>query len=151
MHPDLPLGALVSLLHRNHFIALNSRLRPFGLSAGQFPILLYLSRKEGAPQEALAKHFHLDKATIARSVQRLVNDGFVCRRIEPGNRRAYGLYLTEKGKEIIDRILGIEACWEEELLGVLPEGEREGLIRLLRTLAERSMQISGTGGEDDRK
>lgn len=151
MHPELPLGALVSLLHRNHFIALNNSLRPLGLFAGQFPILLYLSRKEGAPQEALARHFHIDKATVARAVQRLVKDGFVCRRIEPGNRRAYGLYLTEKGKEIIDRIRGIEACWEEELLGVLPEAERREAIRLVRTLAEQSMRISGAGGEDDRK
>jgi len=149
MYPDMPLGALISLIRRNHVIALNTRLRPLGLSAGQFPILMFLSRKEGIPQETLARHFHLDKATIARAVRRLEDDGFVCRRIDPGNRRAYGLFLTGKGKGIMDELLAIEAAWEEELLAVLPEQERDDVIRMLRILAEQSILVAGTGPDHD--
>ncbi len=143
MHPDLPLGALISLIKRNHIVALNTRLKPLGLSAAQVPILLYLSRKEGVSQETIARFFHLDKATIARGVQRLEEDAFVCRRVDPDNRRAYGLFLTEKGKGIIAAILEIEAAWEEELLAVLTEPEREDALRLLRMLAQRSLAIAG--------
>jgi DNA-binding MarR family transcriptional regulator len=149
MYPDMPLGALISLIRRNHVIALNIRLKPLGLSAGQFPILMFLSRKEGIPQETLARHFHLDKATIARAVRRLEDDGFVCRRIDPGNRRAYGLFLTGKGRGVMDEILAIEAAWEEELLAVLPEQERDDVIRLLRILAEHSILLAGTGAGHD--
>ena len=149
MHPDLPLGALISLIHRNHFIALNSRLKPVGLSAGQFPVLLFLSRRDGITQEMLARFFYLDKATIARAVRRLVDDGFVCRRIDPDNRRAYGLFLTAKGKTVMDEILGVDASWEEELLAILTEQGRDDLVRLLHTLAEHSIHIAGTGDDDD--
>jgi DNA-binding MarR family transcriptional regulator len=149
MHTDMPLGALISLIRRNHFIALNTRLKPLGLSAGQFPILMFLSRKEGIPQETLARYFHLDKATIARAVRRLEDDGFVCRKIDPGDRRAYGLFLTGKGKGVMDELLGIEASWEEELLTVLPEQERDDVIRLLRILAEHSTLLAGTVPDHD--
>jgi DNA-binding MarR family transcriptional regulator len=149
MYPDIPLGALISLIRRNHVIALNIRLKPLGLSAGQFPILMFLSRKEGIPQETLARHFHIDKATIARAVRRLEDDGFVIRRIDPGNRRAYGLFLTVKGKRVMDELLAIEADWEEELLAVLPERERDDVIRLLRILAEHSILIAGAGAGHD--
>ncbi|NYT21864.1 MAG: MarR family transcriptional regulator [Methanomicrobiales archaeon] len=149
MHPDMPLGALISVIHRNHIIALNTRLKPLGLSAGQLPILLFLSRKEGIPQEALARHFRLDKATIARGVKRLEDGGFICRQIDPGNRRAYGLFLTGKGKEVRDDLRVIDAAWEEELLAIVPERERDDVIQLLRTLADHSIFIAGTGREHD--
>lgn len=149
MHPDLPLGALVSLLHRNHCIALNRKLAPLGLSAGQFPILLFLSRREGEMQETLARFFSLDKATIARAVRRLETGGFICRRKLAGKRRAFGLFLTEKGRETLTGIPGIEADWEEELLSALGEEERDTARILLLSLARKSMQMIGEECGDD--
>ncbi|HON81010.1 MAG TPA: MarR family transcriptional regulator [Methanoregulaceae archaeon] len=143
----MPLGALISVIHRNHIIALNTRLRPLGLSASQLPILLFLSHREGIPQEALARHFHLDKATIARAVKRLEDGGFICRKIDPADRRAYGLFLTGKGTEVRDDLRVIDAAWERALLSVVPETNRPVLIRLLRALAEHSIAIAGTGRE----
>jgi DNA-binding MarR family transcriptional regulator len=149
MHPHMPIGALISIIHRNHVIALNNQLKPFGLSASQLPILLFLSRKEGIPQETLVRYFRLDKATIARAVKRLEDDGFVCRQIAPGNRRAYGLFLTGKGKEFRDELRAIDAAWEDNLLAVVPAPERNEVIQLLRILAGHSIQIAGKGREHD--
>lgn len=143
MDPDLPLGAILSLLHRNHFIALNRQLVPRGLAAGQFPILMYLSRREGVMQETLARFFSLDKATIARAVRRLERGGFVSRQKVPGKRRAWGLFLTEKGRETITDILGIEAEWEEELLAILDVEERHQVRNRLLVLARQSMRLIG--------
>jgi DNA-binding MarR family transcriptional regulator len=147
MHPDMPLGALISVIHRNHIIALNTRLRPLGLSASHLPILLFLSHREGIPQEALARHFRIDKATIARAVKRLEDDGFVCRKTDPANRRAYGLFLTGKGTEVRDELRVIDAEWEKDLLSVVPETRRSDLVRTLRALAEQSIAIAGAGRE----
>jgi len=149
LHEDIPLGALISLLHRYHFVALNTRLKPLGLTAGQFPILLFLSKREGIPQETLARHFHFDKATIARAVRRLEDDGFLCRKADPGNRRAYGLFLTEKGRQILPDILRTDSRWEEELLAVLPENARSVFLGNLRTIAEQSTYIAGCVHDDE--
>ncbi|HOS81726.1 MAG TPA: MarR family transcriptional regulator [Methanolinea sp.] len=149
MHPDLPLGAFFSLIHRNHSIALNRHLVPRGLAAGQFPILMYLSRKEGVMQETLARFFYLDKATVARAVRRLERSGFISRKKIPGKRRAWGLFLTEKGRETIAEILGIEAEWEGELLSVLAGEERDMVRDLLGVLAQQSMHLIGESCGDD--
>lgn len=151
MHPDLPLGALFSLIHRNHVIAMNRRLAPMGLGAGQFPVLMFLSRREGVMQETLARFFSVDKATVARAVRRLERGGFISRKKIPGKRRALGLFLTDRGRETIFEILGIESEWEEALLSVLAAGERDILRDRLRILARQSMLLIGEecgGGPD---
>ena len=67
----VPLGALVSIIHRTHHIIVDERMRQFGLSSGQLFTLLHLAHEQGITQDTLARRFHVDKATIARAVRRL--------------------------------------------------------------------------------
>jgi DNA-binding MarR family transcriptional regulator len=143
-----PLGHLVSILHRHHFVALTARLKQFGISTGQFPILMYLSRFEGASQERIARHFHVDKGTIARAVRRLEDDGFIYRMTDPKDRRAYGLFLTEKGASILPDIIEAEKGWEEELLQGLSPEEIDDIYAVLTSLAERSLHIAHLDHDD---
>jgi len=91
---DIPFGAVVSLLNRSKFVFLNDRLRPLGLSAGQFPVLMLLAREQDITQDRLVRHYHLDKGTIARAVKKLEDAGYIRRIIDPTNRRAVRLFLT---------------------------------------------------------
>ena len=100
-------------------------------------------------QETLARFFYLDKATVARAVRRLERSGFISRKKIPGKRRAWGLFLTEKGRETIAEILGIEAEWEGELLSVLAGEERDMVRDLLGVLARQSMHLIGESCGDD--
>jgi DNA-binding MarR family transcriptional regulator len=96
----IPFGAGVSLTSRGRFVFLNDRLRPLGLSAGQFPVLVLLSRVQNIMQDTLVRHYHLDKGTIARAVRKLEDAGYIRRITDPGNRRAVRLFLTEKGEGV---------------------------------------------------
>jgi len=42
---EIPFGAVVSITSRGRFIFLNDRLRPLGLSAGQFPVMMLLYKE----------------------------------------------------------------------------------------------------------
>ena len=141
-----PFGAVISITSRGRFIFLNDRLRPLGLSAGQFPVLMLLYKEQNIIQETLVRHYHLDKGTIARAVRKLKDAGYIRRIIDPDNRRAVRLFLTEKGEQIAPVLQAIHHEWEEQVLTGLSQEEKETLNSLMRTVAQnshRNMQNTG--------
>ncbi|MCK9579959.1 MAG: MarR family transcriptional regulator [Methanoregula sp.] len=144
---DIPFGAVISLTNRSKFIFLNDRLRPLGLSAGQFPVLILLSRRQNIMQDTLVRHYHLDKGTIARAVRKLEDGGYIRRITDPSNRRAVRLFLTEKGERVTPILKAINHEWEERICTGLSENERQMLNALMRTVAENSHRCLQETGE----
>jgi hypothetical protein len=66
---------MISITCRGQFIFLNNRLRQMGLSAGQFPVLMLLSKEQNIIPETRVRYYHLDKGTIARAVRKLEDTG----------------------------------------------------------------------------
>jgi DNA-binding MarR family transcriptional regulator len=135
---EIPFGAVVSITSRSRFIFLNDRLRPLGLSAGQYPVLMLLYKEQNIMQETLVRHYHLDKGTIARAVKKLEDAGYIRRIIDPTNRRAVRLFLTEKGERVAPLLQAINNEWEERVCTGISIEEREILNTLMRTVAENS-------------
>lgn len=143
---EIPFGAMISITSRGRFIFLNDRLRPLGLSAGQFPVLMLLYKEQNIMQETLVRHYHLDKGTIARAVKKLEDARYIRRIIDPKNRRAVRLFLTEKGERVAPVLQAINHEWEELVCTGISIKEREILNTLMRTVAENShknMQNTG--------
>jgi MarR family transcriptional regulator, temperature-dependent positive regulator of motility len=143
---EIPFGAILSIASRGRFIFLNNRLRPLGLSAGQVPVLMLLSREQNITQETFVRHYRLDKGTIARAVKKLEDAGYIRRTIDPGNRRAVRLFLTKKGERALPLLQAIVREWERRIFDGLSRDEVTALHALLRTVAKNSyplMQDSG--------
>lgn len=144
---EIPSGAAVSIANRGQLVFLNNRLRPPGLSAGQFPVLMLLAKKQDIMQETLVRHYRLDKGTIARAVKKLEAAGFIRRIVDPANRRAVRLYLTGKGERSIPALQKINREWETQVYSGLSGKERVTLHNLMRTVAGNSHSyMQGSGG-----
>jgi DNA-binding MarR family transcriptional regulator len=137
-----PLGALVSVIHRTHHMIINERMKAFGLSSGQLFTLLYLAHEQGVAQETLAHRFHVDKGTVARAVRRLEDSGHITRTTDPDDRRAFRIFLTEKGEKIIPEIVRIDHEWEKEVCAGLTDEEQRTVFTLLQTIAKNSIAIT---------
>ncbi|MEN6395780.1 MAG: MarR family transcriptional regulator [Methanoregula sp.] len=133
---EIPLGAMISIIDRTHFVILNERLRPFGISAGQFPVIISLIKKQNVMQDTLARHFHIDKGAVARAVIKLVHAGYVRRIPDPENRRAVRLFLTEKGEQIAPEIEKIDREWEEMMYSSLTKEDRLLFSLLIRRITD---------------
>ncbi len=123
-----------------------------GLSAGQFPVLMLLYKEQNIMQETLVRHYHLDKGTIARSVRKLKDAGYIRRIVDPGNRRAVRLFLTGKGERAAPLLQAIDREWEERICTGLSDEDNRTLRNLMRTVAEnshRSMQNAGDSHDSD--
>ncbi|OPX59650.1 MAG: transcriptional regulator SlyA [Methanobacterium sp. PtaB.Bin024] len=142
MSLNIPFKGIISIILRNHFVFMNKELKHLNLTEGQVPCLVALSKEEQLTQDDLARMFHIDKGTIARSIQKLEDKKMVRRVQDPVNRRRYILYLTEKGENIIPEILDAEKKWEDTIFKDFSEEERSFLVDGVESLAKNSLEIS---------
>jgi len=136
---DLSLGALISIIFRTRSIILNHWLKPFGLSAGQYPVILFLLENQDITQETLVKKFRIDRGTIARAVKKLETAGYVTRKIDPENRRAVRLFLTIKAEEIAPSLIKMNTEWENIVTSSMTISELEHLNVILHKIASASI------------
>jgi len=123
-------------------------LQPYGLASGHHPFLLAVSRDPGKRQDAIAEHLVIDKGTTAKAIKALEQTGFIRRTVDSEDRRAYRVFITEKGKKmgaILDKVL-LE--WQETLFqGFSPE-EKQRAMDLVKRMAENAKRKVSQSEED---
>ncbi|MGI8647268.1 MAG: MarR family transcriptional regulator [Acidimicrobiales bacterium] len=78
----------------------NFRRHGYTVTAEQWALLNRLWEQEGLSQVQLAEQTFNDKPNVTRMLGVLEKDGLVYRRQNDGDRRAYEVFLTAKGKEL---------------------------------------------------
>jgi DNA-binding MarR family transcriptional regulator len=89
----------VTRLMRKHF---DRRAVRFQMTRAQWRALKRLHYNEGMRQSELAEQLEMEPIAIGRVIDRLQNAGFVERRADPADRRAWRLYLTARAHGVVD-------------------------------------------------
>lgn len=133
MNLDRSFGYLVHDVARLFARRFNQRALSFlGLSRAQCRILAYLARHEGINQAGLADLLEVKPMTLMRHIDRMAADGWIERRLDPADRRARRLFLTEKARPLLARILELSTDIRREAFSDLSEDDGRRLIDLLR-------------------
>jgi DNA-binding MarR family transcriptional regulator len=122
------LLADVSRLVRRRF---DSRASGLGLTRAQWRVLAQLRRREGINQVALAEMLEIEPMTLGRHIDRLVEKGFVERRPDPADRRAWKLHLKAEVQPILDRMRKMSQATSAEAVQGLEQAEVDKLVDLL--------------------
>jgi DNA-binding MarR family transcriptional regulator len=77
----------------------------------------------------------IDRSSVASLVAKLVRMRLVSRRKRPSDNRAYAVHVTAEGEAALRRNLAIADRVDADLLSPLSREEREGLLRLLKSLS----------------
>jgi len=133
------LGRSLSIIWRHGQMYLDRELKPLHVRAGQIPILRLLGVRDGISQERIGKFFHLDKGTIAKAIRPLINAGYVTRKTNPQDRRAYQIFLTRKGRNIIPDLKRTVTGWADILMAGFEDEEKKMAHRLLSRMAENAI------------
>ncbi|CAM2906184.1 MarR family winged helix-turn-helix transcriptional regulator [Vibrio rarus] len=88
-------------VYRDKNRLLSHFLDKYSLGNGQFHILNMIAWDEGASQERIASQRNIDKSAIAKSVKKLIDNGYIHKVRDEQDKRAFRLYCTEKGKQVI--------------------------------------------------
>src|SRR3954469_24580856 len=140
--PDLDFGpvAVVARLARvrGHIDAeLDRVFRAHGLTAPSFGVLVTLARVDdggGVSQRRLMDELDLTSGTISVRMDRLVSEGLVDRRPDPASARNTLISLTERGRELFERVVPAHLDNERRLLSALGDQQLDALTALLRKL-----------------
>lgn len=107
------------------------RAAEYGVTRGQWRVLLRLSRADGQRQVDLAEAIDVEPITLCRMIDRLEDSGLVERRKDEEDRRAWRIHLTPKAgpavaalRDVADRFLadalaGVSEADQEQVRGVL--------------------------------
>jgi DNA-binding MarR family transcriptional regulator len=129
---------LADLLHRltkRLRWAQAERLAPLGLTPAQERALRVIARGEEPPRMTeIADRLGIVPRSLTTVVDALEEAGLVRREVDPRNRRAILLHLTDRGVAVRDDLR--EARWRatEELFAPLSADQRKNLIDLLTLL-----------------
>jgi len=137
--PERSLGFVLHDVSRLLRKAFDRRARTIGLTRAQWSVLAHVSRHEGTNQAALAEILELEPITLVHQLDRLEAAGWIERRLDPQDRRVRLLYLTDRGRPILERMQELGADTRAEAVAGVSVAEQEALIdTLLRIKANLS-------------
>ena len=110
-------------------------LRPFGLTNGQFSLLMSLNRPEPPPMGPVAALLAMDRTTLTAALKPLERRGLVEISPDPADRRSRVLKLTGEGHGLLIRATPVWERTHHEVEQLLPIEGPESLRRSLRALA----------------
>ena len=116
--------------------SIRARLREgFDTTLPRFDLMAQLERHpSGLRMGELSKRLMVTGGNVTGITDQLVREGLVERREIAGDRRAYAVRLTAKGKRAFDAMADAHERWVIELLGGLDAAERKRLYALLDRL-----------------
>jgi DNA-binding MarR family transcriptional regulator len=141
MEQKQSVGRHISCIYRNFHIYLHDQLAQYNLGSGQFHFLMMLYNKDGVNQETLAEMLNIDKATSARAIKKLEEQGYVIRKRDENDRRNYNIYLTDKAKKLKPKVKSILLRWTKQILQDLTEEEKEHLFTILEKISQNATAI----------
>lgn len=112
-----------------------------GITLAQCHTLLEIDSKEKESLTELSKTLGLDKSTVCRTVDGLVNIGLLDRTIPTENRRMSTIQLTELGKNVCNSINVENDLYFGELLTILSDSERSEFVKTLDKVVLRMKEL----------
>jgi MarR family transcriptional regulator, organic hydroperoxide resistance regulator len=103
---------------------------------GQQFILRCLWTEDGLTPGEIARRLGLATPTVTRAATRMEAAGLLRREPHPSDRRLVRLRLTDRGRSLEKVIDGETDVLTERALATFDPGEREAIIRALRTIRQ---------------
>ncbi len=131
----------LSLISKNGWRYTRNRLTHPGLTNAAYDVCGIISQSGSTNQDNISKALRMDKSSVAKVVNKCVEDGLIERRVNPNNRREYILTLTPDGKASVDELIQLVEQWQEEALSVLSEEESELFLTMMQKVMNQTEQM----------
>jgi DNA-binding MarR family transcriptional regulator len=112
----------------------HERLAPIGLDPRSVLVLRHVGAEEGRTQASLSASLAVPPSRIVGIVDELEQRGLLVRRAKPSDRRAHALWLTRRGRKVLDKVMAVSREHEVDICAGLSEADRDQLIELLSVI-----------------
>lgn len=125
------IGPRVNCLSRMIRIKFNEVLNDEGLFSGQQHIIMLLFHEDGQTVGQIANRLGVAPATASVSIKRMEKSGFIKRKADEKDARTVKIFLTEKGRAIMENIHNKMNEQEKRITDGLDEEEVNQLSDIL--------------------
>ena len=132
--PSRYLAHLLFQFNERRQARLDEALQGIGLNGSKWRVLYGVYRLDGCTMSELARITGIDRTTLTRAVDRLVEDGLIIRSGSPADRRQVILALTPVGVATFQAAQGIHVKTFETALEGLSDADQRVLCRAVMTM-----------------
>ncbi len=131
------MSAWVRMLecHQRMLAALRDELLP-ECTMARFDLLATLDRTDGQPLASLSRVLLVTAGNLTGLVDRAARDGLVVKRSDARDRRVSRVYLTRKGRALVQQLVPRHARAVQRTLSPLSVQEQSDLRRILGKLRD---------------
>ena len=145
------LGFLVCDISRLVRRMFNSRARNTGLTQPQWQPLFMISHNPGLNQVTLADLLEIHPITLTQQLDRMQAAGWVERRPDPNDRRAPCLFVTAKGRPVLEKLRAIGTDVLDVGFGEVDPRLREKMVDALVLVRNRFVAAETAKRSGDKK
>lgn len=121
------------------------RLTGYGVAPRYLGLLGIVMENPGQPQSRLAEAVGLQKSSLVTILDRLEQDGILERRAAPGDRRSKAVWLTDHGRQMVEKLFAIagrhEACVVRNIPGAGQRALLEALDQIIANLRDMDAEM----------
>lgn len=132
------ISKYISTINRHIKSHIGKELLPYNLGSGQYIFLMHLYKFDGINQEELSNLLNIDKATTARAIKKLEENGYVIRKQNPNDKRAYKIYLTEQAIKLKPIIKKTIINTNEVIETDISDDDKELLNKILKKMSDNA-------------
>ena len=137
---DAPGRRRLPILLRHAWYGLNQafrrRIAHLGITPDQFTVMRTLLESGGITQSELTDQMSSDPNTVASLLERMERSVLLERQPHEKDGRARRLYLKVEGKRKYQKAREVAIALQTEVLGILPEANREEFLEHLALVAD---------------
>ena len=139
---DKPLSlvhVLSNHVGRAFYVEIESK---FGVTLAEWRVLLTLTSEPGVSAAEITNRWAMEKMSVNRAIQRLVNRRFVTRDRDPDDGRSYKLKMAAKGQKLYEKIAPSADKRYSELMAAIDSDEVDAMVRALQKIIRRAEELN---------
>jgi len=135
MRVDAPIGKWIAKLYKDHDQYVDNLLADYNLNHSEGNLLVYLYKDgDGISQNQLKENLAVDKATVSRAINSLIEKDYLKKEKSPEDGRVNLIYLSQKAYAVKEEINQIYQQWFKIFLDEIEENEAEKVINTLEKM-----------------
>ncbi|MFD0696780.1 MarR family winged helix-turn-helix transcriptional regulator [Paenibacillus sp. GCM10027628] len=139
---DRSIGFNMGVAYRKLSNLLQNRLKEYEITPEQWSVLYQVERGNGLIQKEIAERTAKDKPTTTRILDQLEGKGFITKKTGENDRRSFAVYITDKGKSLIEQTLPIELKVVNDVKRCMSDSEYDMLLELLQRINNHVNELS---------
>lgn len=135
--PDIELIELLFFAYRDFVGEPDRILAKHGFGRAHHRVLHFVNRHQGLTVAKLLDILEITKQSLARVLKDLIEAGFVEQRAGVEDRRQRLLFLTARGKALVNALMGVQGRRMARALSITGEHARGVIVQFLSELVDR--------------